>query len=479
MINGTNLLERGWPEGPLIGTVLKVVRAFEAAGIDEAEIIDVLDDVLQHPAKYTDAEHAAHPVAEALLQLRKQKAAEAARPPVRDEPMDAPIWGEELIDPQAIQQLQDAMRLPVTVAGALMPDAHVGYGIPIGGVVALDNAVAPYMVGVDIACRMMMSLYPTDRVGMFDNEPKRDALRRMMREETRFGIGAKFGPYDRREHNVLDDPDWNATRQLKHLKDKAHAQLGTSGTGNHFVDAGILEVSEAGAAALGVPAGTYLAFMTHSGSRGMGATIANHFSKLAKQQSHLPKGLDRLAYLSLDSEAGQEYWVSMNLAGKYASACHHTIHKALSKRLGEKPLAQVENHHNFAWKETWNDREVVVHRKGATPAHEGVLGIIPGSQGHASYIVRGKGNAASIHSASHGAGRLMSRTQAINTIPKAERNRWLAERGVELLAGGMDEAPQAYKNIEEVLALQADLVEPIATFHPRLVLMAADGKSEG
>lgn len=479
MINGKTLLKRGWPEGPVIGTALNVVTDYVKAGIADAQILAVLDDVLRDPTMYaSDAGHAAQPLAEALIRLREKAA--ASRPlAVRDEPLHAPIWGEDLIDPEAIRQLQDAMRLPATVGGALMPDAHVGYGIPIGGVVALENAVAPYMVGVDIACRMMMSIFPADMAAMFDNATQRDLLRRTMRDETRFGIGAKFGAYDRREHAVLDDADWSATRLLSSLKDKAHAQLGTSGTGNHFVDAGVLEVGASGAQALGIAPGTYLAMMTHSGSRGMGATIANRYSKLAREQGNLPKSLERLAYLSLDTEAGQEYWLSMNLAGKYASACHHTIHQALAKRLGEKPLVQVENHHNFAWKESWEGREVIVHRKGATPAHEGVLGIIPGSQGHTSFLVRGKGNEASLNSASHGAGRLMSRTQAKKTIPKAERNRWLEERGIELMGSGMDEAPQAYKDIKEVLALQQDLVEAIATFRPKLVLMADDGKSEG
>jgi RNA-splicing ligase RtcB len=703
-------------------------------------------------------------------------------------------------------------------------------------------------------CRMMMSVYPAEMGLMLHDQGGREDLKRVMREETRFGLGASFAQGERRQHAVLDDPDWNATPLLRGLKDKAYAQLGTSGTGNHFVDAGLLDVSEAGADALGLPAGTYLALMTHSGSRGPGATIANHYSKLAKKHSKLPKSLQQLAYFDLDSELGQEYWLSMNLAGRFASACHHTMHEAFARRLGETPLTQVENHHNFCiagdqiiptpsgpkcmdeirsgdviyafdeeqgvvpasvatawcsgekeiyevstqnrrirctgdhqllaievtkqrregcpglrkrvgtftwkkasqlrrgdilvctdqyygqdsavgiatarlagaflgdgwirqknphisgysvgfaigteedehtkrykqlveavlpsanwknnapgafglscsskavhsdirelelgatsaearvpsyiytapfeekiaflsgyfdadgsvsgneknagrgtiaatsrdlvyglrevaiacglqvtpvrhrraqtnygtmdvyrcvlaadammrldlwhqqkrenqratryqrpqglqaskrgyldlpagtfaqsvrsvtptgqkedvydltidhpshafvcegivvhncWKETWRDRTVYVHRKGATPAHEGVLGIIPGSQGHDSFIAQGKGNAASLNSASHGAGRVMSRTQAFKTIPRQARNRWLEERGIELLAGGMDEAPQAYKDIEEVLAVQDDLIATIARFRPKLVLMADDGKSEG
>lgn len=474
MINGTTLIEQGWPEGPLIGDALALARKLAAEGLDEADVRALLSRVLTNPEVIMAGE-AGYDLARAVLEERQR----TIPPDVRDAPMEAPIWGRELIDPQAIRQLEDAMRLPVTVAGALMPDAHVGYGIPIGGVVALENAVAPYMVGVDIACRMMLSVYPEEATAYLDDAARRNVLRKALHRETRFGIGARFNPSERRRHDVLDDPAWNATPLLRGLKDKAHAQLGTSGTGNHFVDVGRLRVAGAGAEALGVEPGLYLGILSHSGSRGIGATIAGRYSKLAREVTPLPKRLQALAWLSLGTELGQEYWLSMNLAGRFASACHHTLHDALSRALGLEAVTDVENHHNYAWCETWQGREVVVHRKGATPAHEGVLGIIPGSQGHPSYVVRGLGNAASLHSASHGAGRQMSRRQAMQTIPKADRNRWLTEHGIELLAGGMDEAPQAYKDIGEVLALQTDLVEPVATFQPEMVLMAADGKSEG
>ncbi|MEM1093286.1 MAG: RtcB family protein [Bacteroidota bacterium] len=468
MMNGTTLLEHGWPEGPVIGVALKAAEQLMAEGLGEAAVLAALEQVKDAP-QHVEADSILQPLAQAVLAAMSP---EPKPGDIRPVPMEAPIWGEALIDPRAIDQLQNAMRLPVTVGGALMPDAHVGYGIPIGGVVALDNAVAPYMVGMDIACRMMMSIYPKHSDVMLTNASKRGKVAKVMREETRFGVGASFGKYERRTHAVLDDPDWQATKMLKHLKDKAYAQLGTSGSGNHFVDAGVLEVDAQGAAVLGLKPGAYLAVMTHSGSRGVGAQLATKYSKLAQRHTPLPDKLRHLAWLDLDSEVGQEYWVSMNLAGRFASACHHVIHRSITKRLGLKPVKQVENHHNFAWLEAWNGREVVVHRKGATPAHRDVLGIIPGSQGHNSYLVRGLGSEASINSASHGAGRVMSRKQAFNTIPKADRDAWLAERGVELLQGGMDEAPQAYKDIGEVLAMQADLIEPLATFKPRLVLMA-------
>ena len=482
-MNGTTLLDRGWPSGPLIGQALGLARALAADGLSEADVLAHLDRVFADPVAVL-AGQPGFRLAQALVDHRRQP----ERPVVRETPLDVPIWGRELIDAGAIRQMHDAMRLPVTVAGALMPDAHVGYGVPIGGVVALDGAVAPYMVGVDIACRMMLSVYPADGLAYLDADAKRDALRRALRDESRFGIGARFEPGARRQHAVLDDPDWSATPLLRSLKDKAHAQLGTSGTGNHFVDAGRLDVDATGAAALGVDAGRYFAVLTHSGSRGVGATIATRYSTLAREATPLPRELQALAWLGLDTELGQEYWTSMELAGRFASACHHTLHDALARALGLEPVASVENHHNFAWVETHAiagadgqtaEREVVVHRKGATPAGDGVLGVVPGSQGHPSYVVRGRGAAASLASASHGAGRRMGRKQAIRTIDRAARDGWLDRAGVELLGSGLDEAPQAYKDIDEVLALQSDLAEPVATFQPEIVLMASDGKSEG
>lgn len=163
----------------------------------------------------------------------------------------------------------------------------------------------------------------------------------------------------------------------------------------------------------------------------------------------------------------------MELAGKFASANHYIIHQRVAKAVGLKEVAVVENHHNFAWKETLaNGREVIVHRKGATPAGKNVLGVIPGSMGDAGYVVRGKGVSSSLSSASHGAGRRMSRTVAINSISRAARDEYLKERGVTLLGSGIDESPQAYKQIDEVIAAQSDLVEVIGKFTPKIVRMA-------
>ena len=172
--------------------------------------------------------------------------------------------------------------------------------------------------------------------------------------------------------------------------------------------------------------------------------------------------------------SGQEYWAAMNLAGDYASACHEVIHQKIADALGEKPLKVVENHHNFAWKEVINGRELIVHRKGATPASEGELGIIPGSMTAPGFIVKGKGLLTALQSASHGAGRQMSRSQAMKSTSQAALKAMLKKHDVMLLGGGLDEAPQAYKDINEVMKSQQNLVEILGSFAPKIVRM--DGK---
>ena len=376
-------------------------------------------------------------------------------------------WGDDL-DAASVQQLENACQLPIAVRGALMPDAHRGYGLPIGGVLATRNAVIPYAVGVDIACRVKMTVLDLPTT-LLEEAP--ETLRQAIDRETRFGIGAKF--QKRRQHDVLDE-DWNFSPLVKGLKDKAWAQLGSSGSGNHFVELGVLKLDDD---ALELPTGTYLALLSHSGSRGAGATIANHFSKLAQSQHRdLPKGLKELAWLDLDSEAGQEYWQAMQLMGRYAAANHACIHRHMATHLGAEVLLDLENHHNFAWKETHDGEEVIVHRKGATPAGDGELGIIPGSMASSTYIVRGKGNAASLRSASHGAGRAMSRTQAKKTLSWKDANALLKRQNVSLMSAGLDEVPMVYKDIHQVIAAQMDLVEPLAKFEPRLVKMAPAGE---
>ena len=382
------------------------------------------------------------------------------------------IWGSDL-EPDALQQLKNACTLPVAASGALMPDAHVGYGLPIGGVLATHDAVIPYAVGVDIACRMKLTVLDLPVSALEDGEPR---LTRAIEGETRFGVGATFR--SRRQHDVMDR-DWAVTAITSKLKDRAWAQLGTSGSGNHFVEFGALTVLDG---TVGLSRGTYLALLSHSGSRGAGAQVAQHYSRLARQiHPELPKELSHLAWLDLATQAGQEYWAAMELMGGYAAANHALIHASIARALGAEVMLDIENHHNFAWRETHqlpdgSHAAVIVHRKGATPAGAGVLGVIPGSMGTPGYVVRGKGVAASLNSASHGAGRRMSRTKAKQTFTWDAAQQFLRERGVTLLSAGLDEVPMAYKDIDEVMAAQQDLVEPLARFEPRLVKMAPSGE---
>ena len=380
-------------------------------------------------------------------------------------------WGAGL-EPDAVMQMDRACSLPVAVAGALMPDAHVGYGLPIGGVLATENAVIPYAVGVDIACRMKMTVLD---VPLRDLEHHQDRLTRAIEAETRFGIGSHFK--HRRQHDVLD-ADWSISPVTSQNRDRAWAQLGTSGSGNHFVEFGLFT---AHGRIHALEPGTYVALLSHSGSRGTGAAVCDYYSKVAAgRRPDLSGELKRLAWLSLDSQPGQEYWAAMELMGRYAAANHALIHRHIAAHLGAQVLLDLENHHNFAWKERHRiggvEREVIVHRKGATPAGLGVLGIIPGSMASPCFVVSGKGNPESLNSAAHGAGRVMSRTRAAKTFNWKEVNAYLRQQGVTLISAGLDEVPMVYKNIREVMSAQSDLVSILGQFDPRLVKMAPHGE---
>ncbi len=376
-------------------------------------------------------------------------------------------WGTGL-DAKSIEQMRNACSLPIAVQGALMPDAHVGYGLPIGGVLATRGAVVPYAVGVDIACRMKITVLDIPATAIDTDEP---GLKKAIETETRFGVGVEFK--QRRTHAVMDR-NWNISPVTREHKDKAWGQLGTSGSGNHFVEFGVLDIHDAEA---GLPAGRYLALLSHSGSRGAGALVCEHYSKLARSlHKDLPPEQGHLAWLDLHSEAGQEYWESMELMGFYAAANHALIHRHIARHLGAEILLEIENHHNFAWKERHNGEDVVVHRKGATPAAAGQPGIIPGSMATPAYVVRGKGNPDSLHSASHGAGRVMSRAQAKKTFHWRDAQGLLKERRVTVLSAGLDELPMVYKDIDMVMAAQRDLVDVLAQFQPRLVKMCPGGE---
>lgn len=469
-ITGEDLIEIGYPEGKAIGIAIKVVEEHYPLQTKE-EVLVALKAVLENPENFT-SDKIAGAIAKELIEQEEVLDPNAVT--LLDNGHAYTMYGAENIEQGAVKQMEVAMRLPVTVAGSLMPDAHQGYGLPIGGVLATNNAVIPYGVGVDIGCRMALSIYDIPESHFMENP---SIYKRELIAWTKFGAGAGWHGKHKAWHAVLDKSEFNATPFIKNLQGKAEEQLGSSGGGNHFAEFGVIEFKEDDTK-LNIAKGRYLAFLTHSGSRGFGATIAGHYTKLAKQICKLPSEAANLAYLDLNSAEGQEYWLAMNLAGDYASACHEVIHKRIAFAIGAQVLAKVENHHNFAWKEMWNGQEVIVHRKGATPASEDVMGIIPGSMTAPGYLVRGKGEMNAINSASHGAGRQMSRTQAEKTITKAQMQQALKDFGVTLIGAGLDEAPMAYKNIETVMAAQKDLVNVVAEFKPKLVRMADDGSRE-
>ena len=649
MITGKVLKMRGWKEGRTIGLAKKAAHALADIGQDETQILERLDAVLADPDKWT-GDPIFFEVASEILSRERNDASKWADA-LRETSLPYEVWGADGIDDAANKQMENALRLPVAVAGALMPDAHVGYGLPIGGVLATQGTVIPYAVGVDIACftgdtlvpladgkthtmrelaqrdepfvvfsitpeqrivaaraicrktrenmalveveldngetirctpdhrfmlrdgsyyeaqnlRAQTSLMPfysrrdengfevqqpdsgawqnvapdaifTQRVtldvaqssvgldarnhkvvrvtpleiredvyclsvpdwenfalaagvfvhncrmrlSIYDVSPNimgqhKGRFEKSLVEQTQFGAGCKWSGRDQKEHDVLDHNDWRATRFLHSLRGKAIEQLGTSGGGNHFVEWGEFTLDE-DSAEWNLKAGKYLSLLSHSGSRGVGFKIANEYSRLARGlHPNLPDVVKHLAWLDMDSDAGREYWIGMELAGRFASACHEIIHREVAKAAGFKEVAAIENHHNFAWKETMADgSEAIVHRKGATPAGAGVLGIIPGSMADPGYVVRGKGVMASLNSASHGAGRAMSRRAAKDSITSGQVRKYLEYRGVKLLGGGLDEAPMAYKNIEEVIGAQRDLVDILGQFAPKIVMMAND-----
>lgn len=428
------------------------------------EICKLLQDINERPEQYRqDA------VWGKLAQILSPNKQTVVNYELRETPIHYYIYGEDGIDELSKKQMEMAMRLPVTVAGALMPDGCAGYGLPIGGVLATtDDVVIPYAVGKDIGCRMSLTILDAgaDYLDKFH-----DRAVEALVNNTAFGLDEVL-PF-KQYHPLFDKSEFREVPILKKFREKAVRQLGSSGKGNHFVD--ICEVELPAINALGVPDGKYIGILSHSGSRGLGANIADYYTTISKDTCRLPRQAGPFAWLSLKSEVGQEYWRCMEIAGEYSAANHEYIHYNVAKALRLKPLASVSNHHNFAWRDTLPDgRKVIIHRKGATPAHLGELGIIPGSMTAPGYIVSGKGCTESLYSASHGAGRLMSRLDARNCISRYALKKLLAEKNVTLIGGTTEEAPQAYKDIKKVIESQKELVNIEGTIIPRIVKMSEE-----
>jgi len=426
------------------------------------EVMELLEKINLNPEKYSD-----EPVFGELARMLSEKPVKKRKSKPIDwkKKVEFKIFGQENIDPAAIDQMETAMKLPISVKGALMADAHVGYGLPIGGVLATYNAVIPYGVGMDIGCRMCMSVFPVSPKKIKGESGK---IKNILMNETRFGL-TEFKDLD--AHEILERKEFREIKFLKHLHGKFAKQLGTSGHGNHFVDIGELEIKNR-KEGLNLDPGNYFAILTHSGSRNFGAEVCKYYTNVARQKLELIGEAARLAWLELDSEEGQEYWAAMQLAGDYSHANHRVIHQRLAKALGKKPITIIENHHNFAWKEKLAEgEELIIHRKGATPANGGDLGIIPGTMASPAFVIAGMGNEESLNSAAHGAGRVMSRNKAKATFTESQLKKYLHQQGVELIGGGVDESPFAYKDIREVMKHQRDLVEVLGIFYPRIVRM--------
>lgn len=471
-LKNKELYSAGLKDEQLIQLAGKLFKKFHKGkkGISKRDFLSDIKSLINHPDEFKNTY---------LAELAKKVGTAAGSPkkappeepsgPIR--PLDTPkkfsSYGEEAIEPDTFKQMEDAMRLPIAETGALMPDAHVGYGLPIGGVLATKkHIVIPYAVGMDIACRMCMSIFDPGEDWLRQNYRH---LRNALISNTVFGNNSGS---NKKDHPVLEESTWDSSGFIKQLKTKAARQLGSSGGGNHFVEWGILDLQQDGEFPE-LKKGKYLALLSHSGSRGLGANIAQHFSKLAKEKTPLPPPFNKLAWLDTRTEEGEQYWEYMNLAGRYASACHHTIHEKIAADLGLRPVKMVENHHNFAWKDQLEDgREVIIHRKGATPAGKDEEGIIPGSMTQTGFLVKGQGTAKALRSAAHGAGRTLSRKKAKQILNHDEVAKALQENSVELIGGGLDEAPMAYKDINGVMEAQQNLVRIAGKFYPRIVRMA-------
>jgi len=459
-LRGSELKRLGYTDSRAITLAIQLVSKYFSRD-NKIEVLEALEKISLAPHSFLNDSvwgELAHLLIEKPVKTQKKTALNTSA-------LDFKVYGAGNIDPEAIRQMELAMKLPISVKGALMPDAHLGYGLPIGGVLATYNAVIPYGVGMDIGCRMCLSIFPVSPEKI---DQDREHIKEVLLRETRFGLG-EFP--DERDHEILERKEFREIKFLKSLHNSFAAQLGTSGHGNHFVDVGYVTIP-AFSELIGLQPGEYFAILSHSGSRNFGAQVCQHYTEVAKDKLQLTGEAAKLAWLELDSEEGQEYWTAMQLAGDYSHANHRIIHRRLANALGEEPLTIIENHHNFAWKEELETgEELIIHRKGATPARIGDVGVIPGTMASPAFIVAGKGNEEALQSAAHGAGRLMSRNQARKSLSEKKMKEYLHKKGVELIGGDLDEAPFAYKDIHEVMDSQKDLVEVLGEFHPKIVRM--------
>ncbi|HKV71002.1 MAG TPA: RtcB family protein [Gemmatimonadales bacterium] len=382
-------------------------------------------------------------------------------------------------DEKTVAQLQDVASRAARVA--LMADGHLGYVMPIGGVAAYREQVSVVGVGFDIACgnaaiRTNRRLHDYSRA---DLEHLADEIQNVIS----FGVGRSNKADDAPTgHALFESADWDAVpgrAERDSLRAKARNQLGTVGSGNHYVDVFADENAEVW---VGV----------HFGSRGLGHTIASGFLALSQGKAWGDRVPEAEALLSLEQPMGHDYWHLMNLAGAYAYAGREWVARKVVSLLGGGEVELVHNHHNFAWRETHDGVEYVVVRKGATPAFPGQKGFVGGSMGDDAVILEGAAGdtalqRAALYSTVHGAGRVMSRTEARGKVNRKTGElikpgkvswemlrEWVGGKGVILRGGGLDESPHAYRRLPDVLAAQGDTVTVLHTLTPVIVVMAGE-----
>ena len=387
-----------------------------------------------------------------------REAAELVLPPQAPEYQDSPlrVFGDHAA--ATLAQMRNCMAVGNAVAGVVCADGHLGYAQPVGGVIAYEGQISISGVGFDIGCGNMAVRLDTPFAAIADQA---SAILADIRKHVSFGMGRANGV--RAEHPLFDDADaWRASG-MEDYRQKARAQLGTVGSGNHYVD---LLRDEAGLVWIGV----------HFGSRGLGHTSATRYLALAGGQDGMnvpPAVVDEA------SEVGGRYIAAMELAGRYAYAGREWVVERVRQIIGGTVLASVHNHHNYAWRETHGGRDLWVVRKGATPAFPGQQGFVGGSMGDDAVIVEGvesEASAAALYSTVHGAGRVFGRREAMRRFTRVEMDAWLRDRGVTLAGGDLDESPMAYRRLPEVLAHHAGTIRVLHTLRPFAVAMAGAGE---
>jgi tRNA-splicing ligase RtcB len=397
------------------------------------------------------AEHMAREAAAAAAEI-------ATIAPQAAEFHDSPLTIFGAHEAATVAQMRNCMGVGNVVAGVICADGHLGYAQPVGGVIAYEKQISISGVGFDIGCGNMAVRLDTPFAAI---EDKIGAIIKDVARVISFGIGRSNE--ERVEHQLFDDGEAWKESDMEAYRQKAVAQLGTVGSGNHYVD---LLRDEAGLVWIGV----------HFGSRGLGHTSATRYLKAAggKDGMHVPP-----AVIDEDSELGRRYIAAMELAGRYSYAGREWVVERVRKILGGSVTDMVHNHHNYAWRETHDGRDLWVVRKGATPAFPGQRGFVGGSMGDDAVIIEGVDSPqarASLYSTVHGAGRLFGRKEAKRRFTKAEMDAWLQQRGVTLVGADLDESPMAYRRLPEVLAQHAGTIRVQHTLRPFAVAMAGAGE---